>query len=234
MEPLSNCISLVHMISSGTRGSRKLFWRNVRMECERLCSECGRFTNWDLLASMQAVSIYILFRLDEGETEQNDFDSLLLATVTILAQQLIRKDIASNYSLERSWKDWLYEESRRRLGVIYRIVNMLVYFDAAKMCNLPSDLVLAPLPAKKELWEAGDEQAWNLECEKDPGAIFDFGLAKSGGLVRLGDGVQDAVLVHTAITSESPARTSVGWEEWCSGMDGFGGLVMLAASLVVE
>jgi hypothetical protein len=39
MEPLANCICLVHMISSGVQGSRKLFWKNVRMECERLCEE---------------------------------------------------------------------------------------------------------------------------------------------------------------------------------------------------
>ena len=39
MEPLTNCISLVHMISSGTQGSRKLFWKNVRLECERLFEE---------------------------------------------------------------------------------------------------------------------------------------------------------------------------------------------------
>ena len=39
MEPLTNCISLVHMIGSGVQGSRKLFWRNVRLECERLCEE---------------------------------------------------------------------------------------------------------------------------------------------------------------------------------------------------
>ena len=39
MEPLTNCISLVHMLSSRTHGSRKLFWKNVRMECERLCAE---------------------------------------------------------------------------------------------------------------------------------------------------------------------------------------------------
>lgn len=36
MEPLNNCICLVHMIRSGLQGSRKLFWRNVRLECERL------------------------------------------------------------------------------------------------------------------------------------------------------------------------------------------------------
>lgn len=39
MEPLTNCICLVHMISSGIRGSRKLFWKNVQMECERMCEE---------------------------------------------------------------------------------------------------------------------------------------------------------------------------------------------------
>jgi len=39
MEPLNNCISLVHMIGSGVPGCRKLFWRNVRMECERWSEE---------------------------------------------------------------------------------------------------------------------------------------------------------------------------------------------------
>lgn len=39
MEPLNNCISLVHMIHSGVQGSRKLFWKNVRLECEHLYAE---------------------------------------------------------------------------------------------------------------------------------------------------------------------------------------------------
>ena len=201
---------------------------------------------------MQAVSIYILFRVDEGETEPNDFDSLLLATVAVsqaliylltrffinnlqvIAQQLTEKDMANNYSLEKTWRDWLYEESRRRLAVIYRVINMLVYFDPATMCTLPSDLVLAPLPAKKELWEACDEKSWSLESKKDPAGSISFGLARSGGLVRFGNDREGEVLVHSSITSVSPVRTSANWEEWCSGMDGFGSLIMLAALLVVE
>ena len=39
MEPLNNCISLFHMTSSGVQGSRKLFWKNVRLECERMSQE---------------------------------------------------------------------------------------------------------------------------------------------------------------------------------------------------
>jgi len=39
MEPLTNCMNLSHVINSGVQGSRKLFWRNVRLECERLLHE---------------------------------------------------------------------------------------------------------------------------------------------------------------------------------------------------
>ena len=46
MEPLDNCINLVHMISGEMKGGRKLFWRNVRMECERLCAEVRGVGNY--------------------------------------------------------------------------------------------------------------------------------------------------------------------------------------------
>ena len=39
MELITNCISLMHMISRRAPGSRKLFWKNVRLECERICHE---------------------------------------------------------------------------------------------------------------------------------------------------------------------------------------------------
>ena len=35
LEPLTNCINLVQMLSKNLRGSRQLFWRNIRLECER-------------------------------------------------------------------------------------------------------------------------------------------------------------------------------------------------------
>lgn len=38
---------------------------------------------WELLAAMQALAIYIIMRLDEGETEYNNFDLLLCKTVIV-------------------------------------------------------------------------------------------------------------------------------------------------------
>jgi hypothetical protein len=112
---------------------------------------------------------------------------------------------------------------------------MLVYFEPAAMCDLQTDLVLAPLPAKKQLWEAGDEFLWKAESEREPGVQTAFGLAANGELVNLDEGqlyCSDAVLLHKSLDARIPSRSTANWEEWCSGMDGFGGLVMLTASLI--
>ncbi|KAK4938272.1 hypothetical protein LTR10_021251 [Elasticomyces elasticus] len=238
MEPLTNCISLVHMISSGVRGSRKLFWRNVRVECEHLSEGYERLDRWGLLAAMQALSIYVLIRVDEGETVDNDFDFLLITTVIIIAKQLRDTYQTSNtesalydYSLESSWKDWIFEESSRRICVVYRVVNLLVYFEPAALCEMQTDLILAPLPAKKQLWEAGDGYAWRAETERDPAAQIAFGLAADGELVKLDEGplcCSDAIMLHKPLEH----RETGNWDQWCSGMDGFGALVMLTASLI--
>ena len=63
------------------------------------------------------------------------------------------------------------------------VVNMLVDFELAAMCNLRTDLILAPLPVKKQLWEAGDEFMWNAARERERGVQTAFGLAADGELV---------------------------------------------------
>lgn len=95
------------------------------------------------------------------------------------------------------------------------------------MCEHRNDLVLAPLPARKQLWEASDEVTWKSERDKDSTAQIDFGLASNGDLVKLRkrqSHYEDAMHLQKS-------ETTANWEEWCSGMDSFGGIVMLAASL---
>jgi hypothetical protein len=82
-EPLENCIALMHMMTNGAKGSRKLFWRNVKIECERICAQNQTLNKWEILGAMQALSIYILIRLDEGETEHNNLDHLLERAVIV-------------------------------------------------------------------------------------------------------------------------------------------------------
>ena len=121
-----------------------------------------------------------------------------------------------------------------RLAVVYRVLDMLVYFEPAAICTLQSDLLIAPLPGKKQLWEAGDESVWKAESEREPKTGTAFALAASGELVQLEHDqlyYSHAVLLYRPFEVAIPSKTAA-WEEWCSGMDGFGGLVMLAASLI--
>lgn len=112
---------------------------------------------------------------------------------------------------------------------------MLVFFDPALMCEGQTDLVLAPLPSKKKLWEAGDEITWESEIKRD-GAHIDYGLAANGELVKIDAGQSychaGPVLSYKLVGASPTSSSDDNWEEWCSGMDGFGGLVMLAASLI--
>ena len=81
---------------------------------------------------------------------------------------------------------------------------------------------------------------WKAESERAPGAEATFALAANGELVTV-DGSQlchlhdsDPILVQRPPDPRTQLKNTniASWEEWCSGMDGLGGLIMLAASLV--
>lgn len=120
--------------------------------------------------------------------------------------------------------------------MVYQVINILVYFEPAAMCELEGDLLIAPLPARKQLWEAGDELVWKTESEQEPGINIAFGLTTKGDLIRVGQdlncSINEAAMLHKSNHIGMLSRSNANWEEWCSGMDGLGGLIMLAASLV--
>lgn len=151
------------------------------------------------------------------------------------------------------WKNWIIEESRRRyaldypqhclakekyanfthrLCVLFQIVNMLVDFEPASLCDSHGEIVLAPLPAQKQLWEASDEVSWNVTGQTESEALTEFGLARNGQLVKLEEGNGNCYNMLTGSEGWLLSSKTAKWDEWCSVMDGIGGLVMLAASLL--
>jgi hypothetical protein len=120
------------------------------------------------------------------------------------------------------------------LGVVIRVLDLLIYFEPGRLCTLQKDLIIAPLPTQKQLWEASDETAWNNEREIQSMPVT-FGLATNGELVKLGRGLincKDDVVFERLPVIQTPGKSSTVWEEWFTGMDGLAGLVMLAASLI--
>jgi hypothetical protein len=113
---------------------------------------------------------------------------------------------------------------------------MVVYFQPASLCHLhQTDLIIAPLPSRKQLWEAEDETAWRAENAGYHDARIRYALAGDGELVKFDLGQlcdsSEAQQPQQSLVETSPLRMTGNWDEWCAGMDEFGGLVMLAAAL---
>ena len=122
------------------------------------------------------------------------------------------------------------------MSALFRRVGMIVHLDPTTLCELQSDLVIAPLPSKKELWEASSQASWRLEAQKEYKVPSVFGLAGDGELLEIRTGktfcAEHSTGYDSTIGETGTGRTVADWEEWCLGMDGFGGLIMLAASFV--
>jgi hypothetical protein len=239
LEPLANCISLLGMLGSRTRITASLFWRNVRMECDRISSNQINSNTQGLIATVQALLIYMLVRVAEGETAHNNHDAVLLATLTMVLEELRKRSQYASLAQDSldtmcpgtNWDKWILDESRRRLSIVFRIINMLVCMSPATTCIDQPGLILAPLPARKQLWEAASEEQWLNELHRVPCIKSGYGLANSGDLIELDEYQIKSLNTPRLEDLCTSTKSSENWDEWCAGMDGFGALIMLAASL---
>jgi hypothetical protein len=212
------------------------------------------FDKWSLLSTMQALTVYILVRLQEGETPDNNHDVLLLSALFVSLSRssahynkthpsqtvacALNEQVNFGLCIARSGlysgpdrHDWIFEESRRRLALVYQILKMLYSLDPATSCAEPDGFLLAPLPARKQLWEAPDAQSWMVEKSRDGAELSVFGVLTGGQMVRLQEQqivMPDEVGFPSGVEEEESAKN---WQEWCAGMDGLGALVTLATSL---
>jgi hypothetical protein len=260
LESLSNCKSLMHLLGSGNGNdaSKRLVWKNVGLECERvqvevgttttqccvsctkLCVQYANMGQWELLSSMQALLIYTLLRLGEGETADNNIDVALLSAMWVVVSALNHKmgsfERHSPFGLSygTTHDDWVFEESRRRWYAVFKCLGMLFTNDGSDGCTLFDSYAIAPLPAKKALWDARDEQDWLMEKSNWNDKIA-FGLKLSGRMAKLRTfrAVQESRMEVMLAQPTEPTEdeSEENWKEWCSGTDDLGALIMLAATL---
>ncbi|ORY12875.1 hypothetical protein BCR34DRAFT_286370 [Clohesyomyces aquaticus] len=226
-EMLVNCMTLAEMFTVRTKKTSNLLWRTVRMEYERLWLEHERYSDNELLASVQALLIYAIMRFMDGHTDLENFDIPLLQSLNTISSALSLRigggEFKNSVEVEQqSWQDWIFQESRRRVVTVARIMNLAINLDHAISCEPLDGFCLAPLPAKKTLWEAADAKHWRAEFDTTLHAREIFGLSKLGKVLKLQQS-RDQIIA-----------TPVEWEEWYATADGFGPVVMLASSLMCE
>ncbi|KAN0112523.1 hypothetical protein V8E51_005474 [Hyaloscypha variabilis] len=189
-EALINCMSVAQLFVNRTRETRKFLWGTVRMEQERMWREYTGFDDWELLASVQALMIYVIMRIVEGPTEENNFDNSLLLSLHAVASTLDERmgGDKMKHALrgdEQDWKQWIFHESRRRVESVAHIINKVIDLGDAVRCIPFNGFALPPLPAKKVLWEARTAESWRKEFDTTLREQELFALSNDGTLTKL-------------------------------------------------
>lgn len=112
---------------------------------------------------------------------------------------------------------------------------MLFSTDPAAACTLLDGFLISPLPSHKQLWEARDETEWAARKGLGSHSETTYGIRPGG---RMGKLQTNSVILSTIseLSWEQPteSESNIHWQEWSSGMDGLGALIMLAASLPIK
>lgn len=63
-------------------------WGGEHLKANQRALQIQNLGKWELLGAMQANTVYTLIRLEEGETDDNNIDSLLVETFKVCAYVL--------------------------------------------------------------------------------------------------------------------------------------------------
>ncbi|KAH8885723.1 hypothetical protein GQ53DRAFT_877150 [Thozetella sp. PMI_491] len=228
LRALINCISLVQMFRSRTETNKIFVWRLIKLEQERILEEHNELDQWELLASLQALLIYSLLRLQDTPTSPDVFDFSLLATVSMVATRLALSVGCADCNLpqnaDEAWSEWIFIECRRRTVLIFQIINMLVEMSTA-ISYYTADLggfALVPLASSAGLFNAQDIECWRTEFELRYKRYTVYGISQAGLLTKL---------QHNG----TECRTSTeDWAEWSADVGAIGNLVMIVGSLLSD
>jgi hypothetical protein len=216
--PLSRCAGIVALWSTKNKNNKHYIWKIIRMEQERLAEESSLCNDWNAVASLQAIVIYMLLRISAEPDEDANFDFPLTQTMTKLSQRV--QGFTVKYCDPASqaipvWENWILIESLRRTLSTLFIINFL--FDIApgtssSNCDSVKYWSEMLLPSTKQLWQARTGTQWEQE----------YRALNSDQRPMFGE-----LLKHDDLQSQ----TSGLLDSWMGQVDEFGTLVIGAASL---
>lgn len=213
LSPLENCLAIVQMWSVKNKANARLIWRTIRMEQERVLAEISQYDDWNTVAALQAITIYILLRLSENDDDVTDFDLPLIRTMIKVALRTSGIEMRHLYSHKGSptWESWVLAESLLRTLIVLFLIDILFNFSSLLhpyKCD-GSELLGKALPCGRHLWYASSRAEWEREYTRQ-------GVGKQ---LTYGDLVNNKLGTDGALDS------------WLEQLDDFGTLVRAAASL---
>jgi hypothetical protein len=97
---------------------------------------------------------------------------------------------------------------------------MIFNIREAVACGPWHGFAIMPLPSKKALWEAKNEEQWRVEFQDAVYKREIYGVTMHGNLMKMQQRFGEII------------KSNASWEEWLGSSDGLGTAVMVAASLL--
>ncbi|KKP01522.1 hypothetical protein THAR02_06382 [Trichoderma harzianum] len=233
---LSICASLVGMWLDKTPVNSPFVWETIYNEVARLQKEHEAYDSETLLESVQALTVYLLLQAQDTETLAKNDVKFLLITLGEIGQKM-HTTLGYNTVLDTietpfcrsTWV--LYESSRRTLCLLYVVEMFLEVTLRQHEARCCQSFANAPLPCTRELWEVPSTYEWSKRY-----AAFLRGRAVDKILTladyKLSHQLSAEELVSGTGTGEGGGSITQDVIRWCEGLDQFGTLISLAATLV--
>lgn len=188
----------------------------IRQEQRRIISDSDGMEIEDLIASCQALIIYLLMRIIIGPSDDQE-DIQLIRDLWHVTHQIIKasKGLGAIYQ-HSQWKYWALIESKRRMSITIRLIRQLYNIDIGLIFPYEDITTATPLPANKLLWLAKDETEWKKELKSDE---YYADLSMS-----------DLVNFKGSTVDDCPSGEE--WARWYAGADELGILVVISMTLL--
>ncbi|KAI1372668.1 hypothetical protein F4677DRAFT_245232 [Hypoxylon crocopeplum] len=226
-QALINCVGLVQAFRAEKKADKSQIWSRIWFEQERILAEYAQFDRWELLAALQALLVYCLLRLQDTPVGHNAFDVSLLTTVNLVSSA-VSTTIAERCEWDLPdedpkllWRNWIFNESKRRTMLIFQIINMLVDISTTVSYHSVMGLIFLPLPSPALMWTALDIEGWTTGFKRLYEERTLYGLAEAGALTSLRK--DRAGFFHSNVAE---------WEDWGAEVGDIGTLVMIVATLL--
>ena len=240
-EPLAVCVSIVQMCSNKSTAHRSFVCRTIDQEQQKIRTDSGTYDRWMTLSALQACTIYLaLLAIEEDNNEKKEtvhaqqVACSVLPTIAELMMQIHNHGYLHDKQPTRimdqhsppspfTWRDWVWEESVRRIIALIYILGLITNLPVGKSSHaacLGFDHV--PLPAPKALWESQTAQDWETRYTEWASASSHKKTLTVGMLRK----------VRSVRMESEGSELMEDLGRWCDGLDRFGEFVVLAVSMI--
>ncbi|KAI0203579.1 hypothetical protein F4808DRAFT_24591 [Astrocystis sublimbata] len=238
-EPLAICVSLTQLYFGRNGGNSSFVWKLIYAEQKRLYSEHHKYDGPTLLASVQAMSLYMLLQAKDHETIAQNNVAQMTVTLTEMAKRLHQHPESAPYLADiykiphLSQKSWAFYEGVRRCSTLFRVFGIVLNVLIGNP-NLSPDcgsILTIPLLCQGYLWDTDTTENWAERLHR-----YERRRACQQRVLVIGDlvGLQGSTTSASGEDDNHPLSDPLLQKDlatWCDNLDELGTLVWMASSL---